>query len=277
MKKLMIGAIATLALTTAAFAADLPARTYTKAPAVVAPVYNWTGFYAGVNLGGGWGSSNIGVTPSAQWLASGLASDAATNAILVNNGPDRLRSNGFVGGAQAGYNWQSGMTVFGLEGDLQYNGMKGSAVRCCFLNAVNNDNFQFNEAFKASWLATVRGRVGFLATPDILLYVTGGLAAGDQQFSDSRTAPTTIETYAGSVNTSKVGWTVGAGVEGVISGNWTAKLEYLYVDLGSVSTVGPAIAPVNPLYSVGYQARFTENIVRVGVNYHFASPVVAKY
>src|ERR1700731_2993997 len=120
MNRLLLGLVGLVAVTASASAADLAARPYTKAPAmVVEPIYNWTGFYAGVNLGGAWGRSDLdtlvvgGFGPPNQVLVSSLD-------IL------RLSPNGFTGGGQAGYNWQSGRWVFGLEADFSYFGLRAS-------------------------------------------------------------------------------------------------------------------------------------------------------
>jgi outer membrane immunogenic protein len=128
---------------------------------------------------------------------------------------------------------------------------------------------------KIDWFGTVRGRAGVLVTPKVLLYATGGLAYGEVNSSESiGVVPTAF-----SRSTTNVGWTVGAGVEGAIGGNWTAKLEYLYVDLGNVSG---SFLTTNAAFGGGvlasnYSSRITDNVLRVGFNYRFDSPVVAKY
>ena len=127
---------------------------------------------------------------------------------------------------------------------------------------------------KIDWFGTFRGRIGILATPKVLLYTTGGLAYGEVNSSE------TIGVLPGfSSSTTNVGWTLGAGIEGVIGGNWTARIEYLYIDLGNVSGsfVTPLIAPSGAFATSSYSSHITDNIVRVGVNYKFTGPVVAKY
>jgi outer membrane immunogenic protein len=138
---------------------------------------------------------------------------------------------------------------------------------------------------KLDWFGTVRGRAGILVTPTVLLYGTGGLAYGDVKTGGSVTGnnvlgvPITVA-FPGTSSV-RTGWTAGAGVEGQISGNWTAKLEYLYMDLGTVSA-GPIaltgiLVPVRTTAAAAYSSHFTDNILRAGVNYHFSGPVVAKY
>ena len=110
-----------------------------------------------------------------------------------------------------------------------------------------------------------------------MLYVTGGLAYGDVNYAaqtDFRPVGTTL--YAADFNNTKVGWTVGAGAEWAFAQNWSAKVEYLYVDLGNASATVNAI-PLLPPFQVAYTWKTQENIVRVGVNYKFGGPVVAKY
>jgi outer membrane immunogenic protein len=265
MKRLLIGiAAVTSLLATSAFAADLPVRTYTKAPVYVEPVYNWTGFYIGGNLGYSWGRSNDTST----------LTNAAGTVLLATS--DKSDLNGIVGGGQIGYNWQMQSWVWGLEADIQGTDEKGS--RAYSFTAVPNlgTNFfipptiPFALNQKIDWFGTVRGRAGVLVTPKVLLYATGGLAYGQVNSNETVGGPLPA---AFSNSTTNVGWTVGAGIEGAIGGNWTAKLEYLYVDLGTVS--GSFTLPSTNISS--YSSKITDNVLRVGINYRFDSAVVAKY
>jgi outer membrane immunogenic protein len=258
-----------------ASAADLAPQTYTKAPPPVVAVYDWTGFYIGGNIGYSWGRSSD---------ASTLTNGAGT---VLFASADKTNLDGVLGGGQIGYNWQAQNWVFGLEADIQGTDEKGSRGYICptgvctvftgiFFNAPPpGPAVPVTLSQKIDWFGTVRGRVGFLASPQVLLYATGGLAYGGINSSE------TIGAAAlGFSNTStNVGWTVGAGIEGVIGGNWTAKLEYLYVDLGSVSgsylTTIPALG--GGFLTSNYSSRITDNVLRVGVNYKFGGPVVARY
>ena len=137
----------------------------------------------------------------------------------------------------------------------------------------------------------MRGRIGPTVTPRVLLYVTGGLAYGEVKTYEAvngvnitgqngTNTSTSTPVFAAFGNTStRVGWTVGAGIEGAIAGNWTAKLEYLYIDLGTVSAsfLTPITTPTGGLLGIRYSSHITDNILRVGLNYHFGGPVVAKY
>jgi outer membrane immunogenic protein len=205
MKRILLATVALTAFAATASAADLPARMVTKAPAYVAG-YNWTGFYAGVNLGYGWAT----------------ASTTATFGPVATSESERLR--GVVGGAQVGYNWQAGNVVFGLEGDIQATGQKNSVT----VGAVT-----FTD--KLPWFATLRGRVG-LAFDRSLIYVTGGGGLANVK-SQATSGATTV-----SVSETRGLWTIGGGLEQALWANVTGKIEYLYLDTGSeTTTVGTTV------------------------------------
>jgi outer membrane immunogenic protein len=262
MKRILGTLILTTALTAPGLAADLAARTYTKAPAL-APVSNWSGFYLGGNLGYGWGDGNTDFLflPSPEEFG-------------LNNTTLGARSAGVTGGAQLGYNWQISSLVTGLEADIQGSVIKASAranptlvgTAIPFLDGV------ISSEQKLSWFGTVRGRLGITVTPDLLLYGTGGLAYGHVDASANFVELLGLSAPA-SISKTKVGWTAGAGAEWMFARNWSAKLEYLYIDLGSESAIGNLVGGVPPVvldpFKVGYTWRFRENIARVGVNYHF--------
>jgi outer membrane immunogenic protein len=212
-----------------AFAAATPARAadlsvaplYKAPPTVPVPAYNWSGFYLGVNGGGAWGTSN--------WSTVG----------------NSFNLSGAQVGGTAGMNWQTGHAVFGLEGDVDWSGVRGTAAPAlCPGCATNND-----------WLATVRGRAGY-AFDRFMPFVSGGLAVGDIR----ATAPG----FAGTTQ-SNAGWTVGGGMEFALTNNLTAKAEYLHVDLGNMNcgfSCGVA---------AGNSVSVREDIVRGGVNYRFGN------
>jgi outer membrane immunogenic protein len=208
MKKLLLASAAMMTLGVAsASAADLSVRKtmpYKAQPH--AQTYNWSGFYLGVNGGGGWGDSNS--------------------------------SDGFRGlvGGTIGYNYQVSQTVFGLEGDIDWSDLSRNGSCAAFSCGIRNN-----------WLSTVRGRLGY-AFDRFMPYVTGGAAFGDIKTSVAG---------SGDTNTTKTGWTVGGGLEAAIAGPWTAKAEYLYVNLGSGDS------------PVGSSENFKTNIVRAGINYRF--------
>ena len=218
----LVPAIALLGLAAAgaARASDLSVAPLYKAPPVVAaPAYNWSGFYVGVNGGGGWGTSN--------WDSAGSFNV----------------SGGVIGGT-AGVNWQMGHAVIGLEGDVDWSNLKGSTTSAlCPAGCTTNTD----------WLATVRGRAGY-AFDKLLPFVTGGVAVGDIKASTPG--------FAGATQTN-AGWTAGGGVELALTSNWTAKAEYLHVDLGNMNCGFSCGVVANNNVSV------KSDLVRGGVNFRF--------
>jgi outer membrane immunogenic protein len=258
---------------TAASAADMAPRMYSKAPAPAAIVYEWTGFYIGGNVGYSWGRASNTET----------ISNTATGAVLATAN-SRNDVNGVIGGGQIGYNWQAQNWLFGLEADIQGSDEKGSTSFLCVACGDGPRDITSALTQKLNWFGTARGRVGVLVTPTILLYGTGGLAYGEVDTGGSITGPTLQAPLATVVfpgtSSTRVGWTAGAGVEGRIAGNWSAKLEYLYMDLGTVSSGPIATTVLDTLrrpVSVAYSSHFTDNILRVGLNYRFGGPMAPGY
>jgi len=261
--KIIIAILAGLFATTSAMAADLAARPYTKAPVMVDPGYNWTGFYVGGNIGYSWGRSNDTST----------FTNGAGTTLFTTIGNSNL--DGVVGGGQIGYNWQTQNWVWGLEADIQGTGERGSRDITCPIGActppIVGALFVPGPAVPATltqqidWFGTVRARGGFLVTPRVLLYATGGLAYGGVNTSE------TIGGFGFSNTDTRVGYAVGAGVEGAIGGNWTARLEYLYLDLGRTSgSFATTIAALGGGTLTGnYSSCVTDNVLRVGLNYKF--------
>jgi outer membrane immunogenic protein len=216
---LACGTLACGALAGAAQAADMR---YPQQPYVKAPIYNsafsWTGFYLGLNGGGGWGRSN--------W-------DRVGNLDLTG---------GVIGGT-AGFNWQTGQVVLGIEGDADWSGIGGTTITACPTGCGTRND----------WLVTARGRLGY-SFDRFLPYITGGLAAGDIK--------ATTPGFAGASQTN-LGWTVGVGVEVAIVANWSAKAEYLHVDLGNFNC-GLSCGLVTP-----DNVSFSANLLRGGVNFRF--------
>jgi outer membrane immunogenic protein len=232
-----------------AFAADLPQAPPPQAPVqyvpAALPVYNWTGIYVGIN--GGWGFGSV------KWSAIGEGGDAPAPVSSHAN------DNGGVVGGTLGANYQVGPIVYGLEGDWDYSGVNTgtSSTVCGTFGACQTGN---------NWLATVRGRIGF-AADRVLFFGTGGGV-----FANMQTTASGVQTTH-----NQSGWTAGVGVEVAFADNWTAKLEYLYADLGNLSVTcstgisGPCgtAAPATIVGPVNINASLTENLVRAGVNYKF--------
>jgi outer membrane immunogenic protein len=272
--------LALIALSSAAVAADMsvPPRVYTKAPVLVDPGYNWTGFYAGLNGGYNWGKADAVFLPGTAFTT-----------------PVKQDVNGGLGGGQIGYNWQLDRTwVVGLEADIQGTGERGRATSTPGVTRLTLPGGDFNlvattsaaSSWSFPWFATFRGRVGLLATPDLLLYGTGGLAVGEVKYSTQTSTTAQVfgpgsqgttpsgaaVTVAGtplSESQTRVGWTLGAGLEKKFDRNWSAKLEYLYLDLGSKSYFAGTANQTD--------VSFHDHIFRAGINYAFNPAVVAKY
>ena len=286
MKRILLSLSALLvASAVPALAADLPAKARPM-PAPVA-VWTWDGFYIGINGGYSWGRART--TVNYFNTVTGLPIIAPVGSI-TDAGIDM---NGGVFGGQIGYNWQFSSWLFGLEADAQWSGQKGSATFLCSAAGLLPGACFPGSTFlpagtlgvalavdkKLEWFGTVRGRLGVLAAPSWLLYVTGGLAFGEVQTDAVLTSINpggVIVAAAGSSSKTHAGWTIGGGIEGNLGGNWTAKAEYLYMDLGSFDTT--VTVPV-ALIGANINSRVTDNIFRVGINYHFSPPaaVVARY
>jgi outer membrane immunogenic protein len=251
----------------AVMAADLPVRRAVSPPPVMAvPGFNWTGLYIGVNAGYGWAS------PDKTFL--GLPDNGAVwvNYNPVVNGLADPDVNGFIGGGQAGYNFHVNSLVYGIEADLSYANIRGS--RSTATTSLGGTPFTFSERRELNWFATVRGRLGW-AIDRWLVYATGGLAVGGVKDSTNLSF-VGCPCYLGEASSTKVGWTAGGGLEWAVAGNWSAKAEYLYYDLGDVRVTGvPTPAVGTNVTQTDFKT--TGNIVRAGLNYRFGGPVVARY
>jgi outer membrane immunogenic protein len=252
-----LAAVAVFGLASMASAADMPTKApmYTKAP-VAAPVYNWTGFYVGGNIGYGWGRSTDSATPLPQ---------PSFGELPFSQG---LSPSGILGGGQIGYNYQTGAYVWGLEADFQGSDIKNSSTMFGLDPAFPADNNVDNQHL--TWFGTVRGRVGWLPVNPLLIYVTGGLIYGEVK-TDSLTtyAPIPASTYPGSASSVRTGWTVGGGVEWMFTPKWTAKLEGLYYQIDGQNYLANPLAP-NPPFQVAHSFNnLNGGIIRAGVNYHF--------
>ncbi len=228
--------------------ADIPV----KAPLPpAAPVFSWTGFYAGLNVGGSWGRAR-----------SDFAISSLVTSIAVS---DSISPDGVIGGGQLGYNWQLDPNwLIGAEADIQASGEKASATR---FDAVDVEGVTTNYEAKIEWFGTLRGRLGYVFDRRILLYATGGLAYGRVSISGTSTDTFGTTQFSTAFSNADVntGWTAGAGVEGVAwDSRWTWKVEYLYLDLGTVDTAASTV-----FTTTHGTTKFTDNVVRAGLNLHF--------
>ena len=255
MKKLLVaGATIAALIGTPAFAADMAVKAMPPAPA---PVYTWTGFYVGLN-----GGYSLARDPFNSSLSEGGITESSSL-------DSRVTPQGGVFGGQVGYNYQAGHTVFGVEGDLQWSGERDKAG-CgieCIIEGVSTETFGSVEQ-KIKWFGTARARVGY-ADNGWLLYITGGGAWGriDTTSTFSESAGPISLTDTNTTSTTKGGWVFGGGTEVRIAGPWSAKFEYLYMDLGNVST---PVALVNLAPGGGVTSNTNssvhDHIVRVGLN-----------
>ena len=258
----------------AAQAADLPTRKEAPAPVFVPPPFTWTGFYVGLNAGGIW--------PSGSRNATLFDPNAGTDGGFLNAGfPGGLgsQSAGFIGGGQAGYNWQTGAFVLGIETDFDGTTTSRSvnvvgAPLVDPTGVLTGDTLDVHAKANLTWLGTTRARVGFVATPDnrLMIYATGGIAYGGGNSNFSVFDATEGAFWSGNPSSTRVGWTIGGGVEYAITNNITIKGEYLYADLGSHSfnaIPNAAASEFFPGVLISGKFDYNASIFRAGVNYKF--------
>jgi len=251
MKGHIIAGALFLAATTLASAADL------KAPVKETPkLFDWSGAYAGVHLGYGWGKSDYTdneyngfppAFPTVNWAVD---------------------TKGLFGGLQAGYNWQRGSAVFGIEGELGYLGLKGSAMQPGF-DPFGVPYDAFGE-FDRGWYGGLGGRLGY-AMNRTLIYAKGGAVYSDAKvrFIDNCTA---APCGNGSIDASKkVGWgyQIGGGVEHAVTDDWTIKAEYAYLDFGRKTITGVGLTGMSTGITYNIGADLSVHTVRIGVNRRF--------
>jgi outer membrane immunogenic protein len=235
MKRLMAFAMLAAGITLGAlpsYASDLPAQARTapvyKAPPANIP-YDWSGFYLGINGGYNFGRSS--------WSDPAAGADSGT-----------FSTKGGLLGAQVGYNWQVGRTVLGVESDIDWTKTSGTTASGSVCASDGGGQCES----KQSWFGTTRARLGY-AFDRFLPYITGGAAYGDVKAVQP----------SGTSSDTKLGWAAGAGIEYGINKNWSAKAEYLHLDLGTATFMGLA-SGTNTL-----QVPMTDEIVRAGLNYHW--------
>jgi outer membrane immunogenic protein len=241
--------LATLTLAGSSNAADLPQLAY-KAPPP-ATMFNWTGFYIGVHAGAGWG----------------LMEDTFTTATLRSINQHSMV--GFLGGAQVGVNYQVGSWVLGAEAQFSWSDLDGTntcepGAPVALLNCHT----------KADWLGTAAARLGFAFDRTMVFVKGGGAWVHDKYDMTSFTTPfTNIH-----VDDTRYGWMFGTGVEHALLGNWSAKVEYDYLDFGTHTPSFPGLAAIVIGLNEAVPIRQRIHLVKVGLNYRFgAGPVVANY
>jgi len=247
MKKFLLGSVGLIALGMAApaFAADLPARTYTKAPPMIAAVYDWSGFYIGAN--GGWGSAHD--SRYDETLALGLGSHDAT---------------GGVAGGQIGYRWQASQWVFGLEAQGNWADLSGSHLDPVF------GTTRVGSKLDAFGLFT--GQVGY-AWNNALLYVKGGASITDRNYDFFFVPTQTLNSSTG--YKTRLGGVIGVGLEYGFAPNWSVGVEYdhIFENRHSVTFTTPAGGPTADTFRAGGDI----DLVTARLNYRWGGPVVARY
>lgn len=235
---------AALAGTQLAGAADLPV----KAPPMVAPAWNWSGWYVGIN--GGFGGNETKYPFSAPTLGT--------------TGEGSLTSSGFFAGGQVGYNWQwSSNWVFGIEADLQWANIEAKLAATA---ATPVGGLSLSAGTEVNWFGTVRGRIGYIPWDRTLVYATGGFAYGNTTTRLNVGAPGVAVAF--SQDNTQTGWTAGAGFEIAVLPNVSFKTEYLYVDLGQATAFNGVAFGVLPL-TVSENTTF--HTVKAGLNWRFAT------
>jgi outer membrane immunogenic protein len=261
---------------------------------------NWTGFYVGVNVGGIWDAE-----PTANFVGVPIATAPNPTMGVLLNGQAAGESGGFLGGAQIGYDfqWPFGL-VTGVEADFQGATLRSQATQAVgavqdALYPSTTDAGSLTASKRLDYLGTVRLRVGYQIIPNVLTYATGGFAYGQTSFNSNAAlarynfvgSPIDGSAAVANYASNRVGYAFGGGVEFPLFANLTARIEYLYYNLGTGSAQTPFIQTVgNTPNSFGEHwalktaSQFSGSIARVGVNYRFnpdiptlAMPVVAKY
>ena len=222
------------------------------------------------------------------------AAFAAANSYLGRD----IAQGGFIGGGQVGYNYQYAQSfLVGFEADMQGAGISGQGSLNGWAPYDNEGGYLSNSIIQAgiSWMGTARGRLGYLVTPTVMMYATGGLAYGGtylKTFPTAFVADNTgyVDPFISTQNAQQnfnIGWTAGGGSEWMMAPNWSIKCEALYYDLGSTSVsnthyvASSTVASINPFGGSTTRAHYQGVIARAGVNYHFdfgrAAPVIAKF
>jgi outer membrane immunogenic protein len=260
----LLAAVAVIGFASVASAADLPVKA--PPPPPPSPVYNWSGFYIGGNVGGAWGLQDQTTnTNGSSWGVTPLPP------LFSSYGSPAFRPSSFTGGLQAGWNSQINNIVLGVEGDIRWMSLKSSQDFYFNDGSLNpQPNSRIAQSAETTWLATLRPRLGWAAN-NWLLYATGGAAFGGvkSSFNYYNVVWGSLPYNSGSSSTTKAGWVVGGGVEWAFAAHWTAGLQYLHADLGSVSyTTTPGANPdATRLENISMQTKI--DLMTLSLNYKF--------
>jgi len=282
MKKsgLSLVAVAMFAFGGVASAADLEAVPYQRAPVPVAPVYDWTGFYVGADLGARWTDARWTTTCQEPGFAVGCTPFPAR---FNSNNPLSFNSASVKGGVYGGYNWQFAPSwVVGLEGDFQWGDNKLSRNGIAGLEdpAVAGSPGLDRSSIRQTWDASLRGRFGVLVSTVLLVYGTGGVSFTHVEanaFCGSAFAvgwcanPANLGTSQ-TASSNRVGWTVGGGLEAKIAAQWLLRGEYRYADYGKFNST-----LFSGVDGFSFDTRIRNHTATLGIAYKFGGPVVARY
>jgi outer membrane immunogenic protein len=285
-----------IAIASPALAADMsPApRAYTKAPPSMPAVSDWGGFYVGGDVG--WAGSRqngeVDALPSPGFGSPALPGNgtAGFGVLPTNYG---LKRDGVIGGLYAGYNWQFGHAVLGIEGDFSYLGGSGSSTQSLFstfTGAPTLDGSKIQLTAKERWLASVRGRLGY-ASDRIMVYATGGVAFTEERSNLNLIVPPVQigglfdlnDAPSGSTSFSqnRTGYVVGAGLEWMFAPKWIGRIEYLHYGFNGITGSLPLVSnECTVAVNCRFQGKLSDlnvDSIRIGVGYKFGDPVVAKY
>jgi outer membrane immunogenic protein len=251
MRRLLLGATTSLALGIApAIAADLPARTFTKAPAMITTIYDWSGFYLGLNAGGG--------SARTCWT-----NKVAFGGVAATNAEGCHDAAGALAGGQIGYRWQAGSWVFGVEGQGNWANLKGSNTSQLAPAATNQT--------KVNGVGLLTGQIGY-AWNNVLWYVKGGAAVAGEKYTGLATGTGAAFDQA---STTRWGATIGTGVEVGFARNWSVGAEYEHIFMGNknLNFSGVPAGAATRTDTVGQDV----DMATVRVNYRWGGPVVSKH
>jgi outer membrane immunogenic protein len=275
MKKIALAAAAAslmFAGAGAASAADMAPR-YAKAPPpIVAPIFSWTGFYIGGFVGGATGDRDA--TSTVPCIAGGAVCYGIAPAAAVVN--SYSLDSSFIGGGTVGYNWQAGSFLLGLEGEVGYLKLHRSVVDQNQINGGFGNN-AFDTTRIGDWYGVIAGRLGF-TVDRLLIYGKGGVAFVDKHYdyTDACTvAPCGPLTLTLGRNTTYTTWAAGGGLEYAFTPNWSIKGEYLYIDTRETITSRGVASDGTVLFNTHTDPGIHTG--KIGVNYRFGGPVVARY
>ncbi len=237
---------------------------------------SWEGFYAGANIGYAWGSSDAVTTTDCGTFVPFYFACGNQPGVQAS-GTGSLSPQGVTGGVQAGYNWQQQALVYGGALDFgSFNLSKSRTGASAYAVAAPGVPYATSSSVDSDWLFTARGRLGWTAMPQLLLYATGGLALTNLEvsnaFADANNAvPGAAASGVSSHSKTIAGWTIGGGAEWMLARNWTVDAEYLFLDFGSVAASALVNAPASPgaNSTVVTSSDLTAHTVRLGANYRY--------